>query len=504
MSYGHACGQGAEPPDNPFNALALYHLTVSHGSRSSGQSAAAKLAYVSRIERYAQRAGLQHVESANLPAWANDDASTFWKAVDEHSRANGRLYTEIEFALPKQLSPQEGLELARQMAWDMSIRPNGQVPFTMAVHSDGNNPHVHLVLSTRIDDGKERPTTKDWFNQVASRRNTKTVGGAAAWSRETDKVWLEKVRSTWADLANRALEQAQHLERVDHRSYLRRGIDQVPTMHEGWAPRTRELRQRTNAKARQLNDRMSQARQLVELAKRELAREQAAVKRPVAKKPGAPATAWTEAKEATFQAEAKKYRDLSSQADRAFAIEGQRQHEVKALEAVLREPQAIAEALYRAQLDQQLGQALSQRVRAEVAADQAQRSWLGFLRKRKAAAELARADAQYRQLEAKRAAGVGEAPAAERQSVLQQARDQAQQEHLAQLETLRQKAQEAARAAEQAHEARAVQAERMKALETARRAAQHLDRATGQRQVERPSLDPPKPEKSHQRRGLER
>lgn len=498
MSCGHACGQGAEPPDNPFNALALYHLTVSHGSRSSGQSAAAKLAYVSRIERYAQRAGLQHVESANLPGWANDDASTFWKAVDEHSRANGRLYTEIEFALPKELSPQEGLELARQMAWDMSIRPNGQVPFTMAVHSDGNNPHVHLVLSTRIDDGKERPTTKDWFNQVASRRNTKTVGGAAAWSRETDKVWLEKVRSTWADLANRALEQAQHLERVDHRSYLRRGIDQVPTVHEGWAPRTRELRQRVNTKARQLNDRMSQARQLVELAKRELALEQAA-KRPVAKKPEVPAPAWTEAKEATFQAESKRYQDLSSQADRASAVAGQRQHEVKQLHAFLQEPTALAETLYRAKVKDQLGKAFSRRVSAQQAADAASRGWLNVLRKRQTARDLAKADAQYCQLESRLEAGLNSASAKEQDDFMKQARALAQREHAAQLETLHQQAQEAARATERARAEVAVQADRLKVLEATRRAAQQLDRAAAPRQVELPAAKPPE-----RQRGLRR
>lgn len=504
-TYACSCGTcvrpGGKPPDTPLNALALYHLTVSHGSRSSGQSAAAKLAYVSRVERYAQRAGLQHVESANLPAWANDDASAFWQAVDEHSRANGRLYTEIEFALPKQLSPRGGLELAREMAWDMSIRPDGQVPFTMAVHSDGHNPHVHLVLSSRIDDGKDRPTTKDWFNQVASKRSTKTVGGVPAWSRETDKEWLEKVRSKWADLANRALEKAQHLERVDHRSYLRRGIDQVPTMHEGWAPKTRELRQRTNTKARQLNDRMSKARQLVELAKRELAQEQAAAKRPPVRKPKAPAPTWTEAKEATFQAEANAYRELSRQAAEATGREGQRQHEVKALEALLHEPQAIAEAIYRAKVNEQLGQAFSERVRAQQAADVAQRSWLGFLRGRKAARELSEADARYRRLEAKLEAGVKAAPAGEQQLAMQQARSQAQREHLAQLEILRQRAQEAARAAEQAQEARMVQAERLKALEAVKRAAQELDRAAGQHQVQPPALRPPEVARERHLRG---
>lgn len=480
-----------QAPRHPLNALALYHLTVSHGSRSSGQSAAAKLAYVSRVERYAQRAGLQHVESANLPAWANDDASAFWQAVDEHSRANGRLYTEIEFALPKQLSPREGLELAREMAWDMSIRPDGQVPFTMAVHSDGHNPHVHLVLSSRIDDGKDRPTTKDWFNQVASKRSTKTVGGVPAWSRETDKEWLEKVRSKWADLANLALEKAQHLERVDHRSYLRRGIDQVPTVHEGWAPRSRELRQRTNVQARRLNDRMSLARQLVELAKRELAKEQAAAKRPEAKKPGRPAPAWTEAKEATFQAEAKKYRDLSSQADRASAVESQRQHEVKQLHSFMKEPATIAEALFRAQVNDQLGKAFSHRVSAQQAADAAAQSWFSVLRKRKTARALAKADAEYRQLEAKREAGLKSASAQEQNDYMNQARALAQGQHAAQLEVLQQQAQDAARATEKAREVVAVQADRLKVLEAARKSAQQLDRAAASRQFDVPTTKPP-------------
>ena len=34
-------------------------------------------------------------------------------------------------------------------------------------------------------------------------------------------------------MANRAIEQAGHEERIDHRSHAERGIDEQPTIHEG-------------------------------------------------------------------------------------------------------------------------------------------------------------------------------------------------------------------------------------------------------------------------------
>lgn len=39
----------------------------------------------------------------------------------------------------------------------------------------------------------------------------------------------------WADLANEFLERNNRPERIDHRSYERQGIDQIPTVHIGVA-----------------------------------------------------------------------------------------------------------------------------------------------------------------------------------------------------------------------------------------------------------------------------
>lgn len=52
----------------------------------------------------------------------------------------------------------------------------------------------------------------------------------------------EQWRSAWADCVNAALEQNGHSERVDHRSYVRQGVDQIPTIHLGAAASQMEKR----------------------------------------------------------------------------------------------------------------------------------------------------------------------------------------------------------------------------------------------------------------------
>ena len=84
--------------------MAVYHLKMSVGSRAGGQSARAKSDYIEREGRYErEREELEHSESGNMPKWAKDDPRSYWAAADEYERANGRLYREVQFALPKEL-----------------------------------------------------------------------------------------------------------------------------------------------------------------------------------------------------------------------------------------------------------------------------------------------------------------------------------------------------------------------------------------------------------------
>ena len=93
--------------------MAIYHLNVTVGSRGSGHSARAKNEYIEREGPHAHDAAeREHVEHGNMPEWAQDDPRAYWRAADEHERANGSLYREVEFALPKELSADERKALA--------------------------------------------------------------------------------------------------------------------------------------------------------------------------------------------------------------------------------------------------------------------------------------------------------------------------------------------------------------------------------------------------------
>ena len=80
----------------------------------------------------------------------------------------------------------------------------------------------------------------------------------------------EEWRAAWAQLCNQALELNGHTERIDHRSYERQGIDQIPTVHLGVSASAMEKRgirtergdlnreiEVTNQKLRQLKARIS-------------------------------------------------------------------------------------------------------------------------------------------------------------------------------------------------------------------------------------------------------
>ena len=197
--------------------MVVYHLKVSVGSRASGQSASAKSAYIERTGRYAQDiAEREHVAYGHMPAWAENDPHAYWQAADAHERANGRLYREVQFALPRELAATQCRELAGRFA--ERLTGEERLPYTLAIHRggpDGENPHVHLMFSERTNDGLARGAAQ-WFkryNAVAPEQ-----GGARKSRAAMPQAWLEQIREAWAQAANVALEQAGHRERIDHRS----------------------------------------------------------------------------------------------------------------------------------------------------------------------------------------------------------------------------------------------------------------------------------------------
>ena len=198
--------------------MAIYHLNVKTGTRIGGQSARAKSDYIGREGKYEKDGEeLEYKESGNMPEWAEDDPRGYWAGADAHERANGRLYRQVEFALPRELNAAERVELATRFAEHLTAAE--RLPYTLAVHrggQDGGNPHAHLMISERANDGIERSAEK-WFKRYNAKEPEK--GGARKSTSTKPRDWLEQTREDWADQANEALERAGRLERITEASF---------------------------------------------------------------------------------------------------------------------------------------------------------------------------------------------------------------------------------------------------------------------------------------------
>ena len=104
--------------------MAIFHLTVKPGSRLGGQSARAKADYIEREGKYERQDDeLAHREAENMPEWAKEDPRSYWEAADLHERVNGRRTVAL---------------------------------YAGRASRQGENPHAHLIISERVNDGEWR------------------------------------------------------------------------------------------------------------------------------------------------------------------------------------------------------------------------------------------------------------------------------------------------------------------------------------------------------------
>lgn len=228
--------------------MAIAHISIKptnkgRAIKSGGRSAKGHAKYICREGEYAKghsayiardgakwterRNELVAVEHHNMPDWTEGRHLTFWDAADTFERANGRVYNEIEFSLPRELTPQQRLELAREFA---AQELGDRYTYTIAVHNskalDGKgNPHVHLMFSERSLDGIERER-EQFFKRYNPREPE--LGGAKKTRLYSKPEELEAVRERFAKHTNLHLEKAGHDERIDHRSLKRQGIEREP------------------------------------------------------------------------------------------------------------------------------------------------------------------------------------------------------------------------------------------------------------------------------------
>lgn len=208
--------------------MAIYHLHVKVIGRKAGSSAVASAAYRSasrlrdeRLDRshdFSAKRGVVHSEIM-LPEGAPEhlgDRERLWNEVEAGEvRKDAQLAREVEFALPRELTQAQGVELARDFA-QAEFVDHGMIA-DVNVHWDMGEdgmpkPHAHVMLTMRsVDENGFGQKVRDW-NRAEM---------------------VERWRERWAELANERLAELDIDARIDHRSFEAQGIPLEPQSQIG-------------------------------------------------------------------------------------------------------------------------------------------------------------------------------------------------------------------------------------------------------------------------------
>lgn len=203
--------------------MAIFHFSAKVIGRTAGRSAVAAAAYRAgerlhdeRLDRdhdFRAKSGVEHSEIM-LPDGAPErllDRVTLWNEVEAvEVRKDAQLAREVEFAIPREMSKADGIELARDFV-QAEFVDRGMIA-DLNVHwdigADGMaKPHAHVMLTMReVGEDGFGAKVRDW--------------------NRTELV--EQWRERWADHVNTRLAELDIEARIDHRSLKAQGIDLEP------------------------------------------------------------------------------------------------------------------------------------------------------------------------------------------------------------------------------------------------------------------------------------
>src|ERR1700758_2992012 len=221
--------------------MAIYHLHVKVIGRKSGSSAVASAAYRSgsrlrdeRLDRchdFSGKRGVVHSEvmlPENAPeVWS--DRERLWNDVEAFEiRKDAQLAREVEFAIPREMTQAQGIELAHDFVRGEFV--NRGMIADLNVHwdmaEDGMpKPHAHVMLTMR---------------QVSVNGDENGFGPKVRGWNRTEMV--ERWRERWATLANERLAELDIDARIDHRSLETQGIALEPQTQIGAPAKRIEVR----------------------------------------------------------------------------------------------------------------------------------------------------------------------------------------------------------------------------------------------------------------------
>ena len=245
--------------------MALFHFSATQVKRSAGQSAIACAAYrageklfsdyYGEYSDYTKKDGVIFTEiqlPANTPQ-SYSDRATLWNAVEKFEKhPKAQLAYSFDVALQNELSMDENIELARQFVRENFVA-KGMIA-DLAVHvpdKEGGieNPHFHVMTTMRPlnADGSFGQKQRREYALDEDGNRLRDEAGNYIFNAVHTTDWhepetLENWRAQWCKLVNDSFERKGLTCRIDHRSFERQGIEEIPTVHEG--PKVRKMEAR--------------------------------------------------------------------------------------------------------------------------------------------------------------------------------------------------------------------------------------------------------------------
>jgi len=210
----------------------------------------------SNTHRYDKEKDLVYSEFSipdNSPAWLSnpigqmksnvEKSEWLWNYVQNNERINGQLSREIVIGLPKELSPEQNINLVREFV-EINLTKRGLVS-DWVYHDKKENPHIHLMHTLRpvSENGLGKKKIPVFNADGTIKRKQFTVIEKDGTVRKGERIVYENVigykdamkslRISWGDIASRHLALAGHGIKIDMRSFEERGISIEPTIHLG-------------------------------------------------------------------------------------------------------------------------------------------------------------------------------------------------------------------------------------------------------------------------------
>lgn len=219
----------------------IYHMEVSILSRGKGRSLGASLSYISGEKIHDSYSGKNHHHRRTdlvqckvyYPPDAPKELADIQYLCDELNKAEkrkdartGRLFI---CSLPNELVPGEWAKIVKDFIEENFVAKG--LCAVAAIHRgtnrdfpSKNNPHVHIIVSTRT-------VGPEGFNPQKDREHDK-------------RCYIEIWRRAWAEVQNRAYERCHIEKRISHESLRVQGIDRKPLRHVNYVDWQRAERQR--------------------------------------------------------------------------------------------------------------------------------------------------------------------------------------------------------------------------------------------------------------------